>query len=555
MPHAVEAVTLHGVRALGDGTWVAWSEHPETASRVVLFDGVTVTPLPSAPLREIARIDGHHGRFLLAGDRDGRASVWDGAAWSPPARVGDGEVWTVLLRNAHEAWAALFPPGALAAWDGLHWRTVAPTSELFSDIVCFDGALVLAGGRVLRRWDGTSLTSFDPLEDATRPPDESVTMSAHEIAHAPFLLHLGDDALLATAEAVVVEYIGRESGRTLDVTALRDAIGARRPLWETAAIDSDPGVFRRPFARMEIAPLYGTKPWFAVCVGEGFDDAHLLFARSEEVERYAIDEADWVVAKVRDGVIEAVSTTRVVLRDLQRVASGRAYVAAFTNRGGVWRTPVDGRLAWERLEVPAMQGLFALDDGCVMCWGGRGEGQHFYLLDERGAREIPSPSSRVVDVHGCAPDWIVAVGHDGLVTRWDGSGWHPWAPVLGGMLGSVHVVSPDEMYATGPCGALLEGSRYGWVERAPIVGAATQVLAWQGEVYVANPVEGLQRLRVGELVPVDLPVWPSGLCGGREALLMVERDGFVEARGMKSLRRITQRELDVATRDHPALWR
>src|SRR5690606_23622065 len=71
------------------------------------------------------------------------------------------------------------------------------------------------------------------------------------------------------------------------------------------------------------------------------------------------------------------------------------------------------RLSWERLDAPMMSDVFALSDEYVMCWSAIGDTQLFYVFDGARTRPIPAPASWILGVHGCAPDWIVAVGEHG----------------------------------------------------------------------------------------------------------------------------------------------
>ncbi len=526
---------LHDLRPLADGSLVAWTSGDAPARAVVCLDGAREVRVPPPPFR-VSAMGGASARMLVAGSHDGRLAVWDGAAWRPWDEPLGMQVWAAVASLAGEAFAASFAPDRVARWDGARWQRLADAPNPVSDLCVYQGALYAAvAERGLYRLEASGLVEL-PLP---------VT---------PKRLYAGARALVMTEDGGVADSSTMADVRWVDVKDFAARIDAFEPLWRTAALDSDPSRLAKPAPRREV--ILPTKTWFARCVGDSFDDAYFLASRTDDREgRFEADEAESVVGRIGRGVVRAVTTTRVRLHDLGRAPSGRLYVAAWSRASGLWRTAPDGSFAWERLPVPAAQGLFVLDDACVMVWGGDGDGQRFHLFDGRDARPIPSPPERVMAVHGCAPDFIVAVGHRGMVARWDGLAWTAVPLPVHGALGAVHVVSPDEMYATGPCGVLFEGTRHGWAERAPCVGGPVGVAKFKGEVYVGDLVEGLLRLEGDTLVPVDLPVFPGPLHAGADALLLSEQDGVAETRDMKQVRRVGRAELDVALRNHRPLWR
>lgn len=535
-PSAPTRGILGDVRSLRDGTAVAYVQGALATREVFLFDGEALREVAPPPLRGTAVMHGLGPGLLVAGGDDGRVAIGDGAAWHHVEQLVDATIYAVLAVSPTEVYAAGFGPYDLWRWDGSRWSSAARFDRAITDLVAQgDGLVALVGGeRLVRVAQG-------------RVDDLPARLGASRI-------HAGEREILATDEDAVTAVADGRVARGLDIAAFAEAVADRPPLWESARIDSDPERFRAPIPRREGARKPLRLGW-SRCFGESLDDAWFLAVRSEVVERPDPWERESIVGRIVGGAIERVSVCAPILEGLQRVPSGRLYVAAWSNEGGVWRTPPDGTFAWERLEVPPMQGLFALDDRCVMAWGGHGDAQRFFLFDGARFAPIPSPPGRVMAVHGVAPDWVVAVGHGGLVARWDGAAWHPWPVLTRGTLGAVHVVSADEMYATGPLGAVFEGAKHGWVERAPVEGMAVGVTKWRGAVYVGDPVQGLLRLQGAETVPVELPVWPANLHAGRDALLMVEQDGVAETRDMKEVRRVGAAALEVALRDLTPRWR
>ena len=533
-PRGTPDTTYDELRSLGDGSLVAWTQGPGRRHLALLSDDA-IEPLALPPLAETSLVRGASRRHLIACEA-GQVATWDGTAWSH-AETLDASSVILAAHVRHEREAYVGDLGHLWRGDGSRWSAVAPSESAIVDLADFRGELlVLTSGHGLARFDGGRLHPI-PLEPRSKR------------------LFSGRDALLMTSDEAIAETTDLRTTRVIGIDTLGAVIGDRVPLWRTAALEREPSRFIKPLPRIPYAQAKPVRHSFGLCVGDSFDDAFFLSTRSDDVDDFGRDESETVVGRIVDGVIQTVTTDTTVLRRIQRAPSGRVYVAAFSDKGGIWRTPPDGQLVWEPLDVPPMQGIFALDDACVMSWRIWNDGQEFFLFDGTRARAIPSPDGHVSAVHGSAPDWIVAVGHAGLIARWDGHAWRSWGVPIAGALGNVYVVSPDEMYATGPCGLLLEGSQHGWIERAPVEGMGVGVTKWRGQVYVGDPVQGLLRLERDTLEPSPLPVWPTNLHAGTDALLIVERDGFAETRDLEVVRRVGVTDLDAALRDHAPLWR
>ncbi|MFO0604181.1 MAG: hypothetical protein U0324_13450 [Polyangiales bacterium] len=536
-PVAALGGLVQDIAALGDGTLLAWAAFDRTLRR---YDGETVGDLPYPPIEHLEGLAGPDPSWIFAWSAEGQVAIWHGGAWSPVTQLPVQFLKRVVVRGPEEAYAgALLPPGVWR-WDGAEWRGVAAFTAGVLDLCVHAGDLLASvdtQGLLRVRADGVELVS-GALE-----------------ARA---LHAGADALIAVDDPALRDTRDLRAVREVPVEAFAALIAKRTPLWATAELDTAPSAFTRPLPRsLGLADLGPVRYGFADLVGDSLDDAFFLASRGEPVERQEPEERESIVGRIVDGVVRHVVTARPVLRSLQRVPSGRVYVAAWSQRGGIWRTPPDGTLAWEPLDCPPMQGLFALDDACVMAWGGVGLDpvQDFFLYDGRSVRAIPSPGARVLGVHGCAPDWIVAAGHGGLLSRWDGSAWHRWTIPTRGTFGNLVVVSPDEMYATGPLGSVYEGSRHGWAERTPAEGAPVGIARWRGETWVGDPTRGLLRLTGDRLEPAKAKVFPFNLHAGADALLMTEGDAFAETRDLKTVRRIDASALEVALRNHRPSWR
>lgn len=130
------------------------------------------------------------------------------------------------------------------------------------------------------------------------------------------------------------------------------------------------------------------------------------------------------------------------------------------------------------------RGVWGLDDTNVWVWGQKGGEGIIHHFDGSKITEMPCPG-KVMWIHGTAPDFLVAVGDRGLVSRWDGSQWHDFPPVSNALMTSVHVVSPDEMYACGPGKEIWDGSVHGWSLRYRHDGPLGFIAKWQDRIWVA----------------------------------------------------------------------
>jgi hypothetical protein len=163
------------------------------------------------------------------------------------------------------------------------------------------------------------------------------------------------------------------------------------------------------------------------------------------------------------------------------------------------------------------EGVFGLDDEHVYTWGSRkrADGEHefpFLRWDGNQWIELPMSGSRIVAMHGLAPDLLYAVGRNGFVGRFDGSAWRRFPVPTGEVLSSVYCAGPDEFYASGFNGTVLEGSAAGcgriaenYIEQAPLLCVAK----FAGHLWLAGGPQGVLR-RVGstdelEVVKPNVP--------------------------------------------------
>jgi hypothetical protein len=503
------------------------------AGAPVPLDGASSPPAP--PLGEYAGpIRGLGPSSMVAGDIEGRASVFDGASWSAPHSLGEAFcIADLCVRAPDDLYAATVSPSALHRYDGERWRLVAEPPAAPTSLLAHGGELLVATR------DGLCRLVDDELSPIALP---ELTGRGAAIS-----LWSGERVLMTARDFLADTDLTR--ARVLDVAELAALIGEQTPLFETAMLDHD----RRSFA----APIPAETPlgdpvrllFGSAVFSETAGDTYFLAERTEDWERAELDERESLIGRVRGGMLLEVTAHRTPITGIDRAPSGTTFVSCWSERSGLWRCVPEHPMVWERLDFPKLDGLFVLDDEHVLGWGGEARGQGFHLLERGVVRRIPAPPERVLRVHGCAPDFMVAVGHNGLIARWDGQRWHRWPSPVDGTLGSVLVLSPDEMYATGPCGAFLEGARHGWVERAPTSGAAVGIARFRSEVYVGDMVEGLLRLEGPDLVAVDLPVWPANLQATPGTLTMMESERLLWTRDLEHVSALDLDDLRVALRN------
>jgi len=221
------------------------------------------------------------------------------------------------------------------------------------------------------------------------------------------------------------------------------------------------------------------------------------------------------------------------------VTEGRARVE-FGGPGwitGLWRAPggtlyacdAAGRVfvraglygPWQHVDLPGtLLGVWGLDAAQVWVWGTRGEHGVMYRFDGAGWAEVESPG-HVVALHGTERDLLFAVGHQGLIARWNGVAWQRMASPVCETLHGVFAVSKEEAFAVGPSGVCLDGSEHGWMLRERRDHLLYCVAAFRGGVYAGAPCpEGLlSRGPAGTLETVDHELSPYQI-DARGALLL-----------------------------------
>lgn len=237
---------------------------------------------------------------------------------------------------------------------------------------------------------------------------------------------------------------------------------------------------------------------------------------------------------------------------------------------GIWRSPgrtvfvsdADGYVhvlrpgeAWRELEVDGtLIGVWGLEDETVWTWGSRGTEHVLYRWNGTGFLSVESPGP-IVAMGGHDVTALYAVGHGGLVARFDG---HRWTRLESGTrisLNGVCVISDDEVYATAPEGVLFEGSAYGWTERARPGHLLHSIGAYGGTIYVgANEPFGLMKLDGDALATVH-PKFTTLRIDAREQLLLTTPNDIVASTDAQTWTgmRITTFERLVAS--YPPEWR
>ncbi len=226
--------------------------------------------------------------------------------------------------------------------------------------------------------------------------------------------------------------------------------------------------------------------------------------------------ASWVCV-ARDGRLRRALGGPCWLTGLWRSPAGALYVS---DGAGHVHTLHPGAHAWVSTPLAgSIAGVWGLDDGAVWAFGVHNDAPVLYRYDGARWDATPTPGA-IVAMHGLHPSHVLAVGHSGLLARWDGAAWHRVASPVTETLRGVCVASDDAMYAVGAEGALLEGTPSGWRVRARCEHTLYSVGAHGGRVYVGSPFpDGLLALTPAGLETVARALEPYQLDARVDLLL------------------------------------
>ncbi len=531
-----------GLAALtgGGGGVVSWPYTTYDDDFITVLDADGVHRIPTRTMGILEEVRGVSRTHLVAAYRDetsSRLAWWNGSAWSEPAESPGSHIFALHTVDAHTSWAAsLMPNRLLRATDDV-WHVC---NNALSDVpmaIAHD-----ARGVLFALWRGGVARASGPASFET-------------LGVAARRLHVSrDGTLLATSYEAIVECVDDRARATLPITALEQVLDGIEPLYLTDRLDSDRRAWvTQPAVEDEYVP---PRYRFSRIVGDSFDDAVFACSRYAVIDDDDEDDIDAdayesFVGHLEDGAIRIVRGLGGIVRDIARSPEGTLW-AAVSHLQGLVRVDLRGEWTETRLPVSYPNGLCVVADDCVVAWSGSSPGATFWRWDGHEVHPMPAPDMGVYAMHGCSPTCIVAVGTAGHVARWDGEAWRMIAIPSRAMLARVLVHSPDEMYATGFHGDLLEGSEHGWSARTDVY--ARVVARHRGEWLVAGLDRGYAVLRDEGAVRVDAPVFPVMMHGGADALLVTERDGWVEVREGVPTRRIDVDDLREVLRDRPPTW-
>jgi hypothetical protein len=191
---------------------------------------------------------------------------------------------------------------------------------------------------------------------------------------------------------------------------------------------------------------------------------------------------------------------------------------------GIWRAPegsiyvseLSGRLhvlparntRWTVLGLEgALSGVWGLDERNVWVWGFREHERErqptLHYFDGNCWSSVTPPGS-IVAMHGTTLEHVIAVGHRGLIARYDGASFRCLESPVRETLSSVSVASASEAYAIGPSGVLLRGSAEGWWILERLEHPLQAVAAHRGALYAGAPwPAGLMKRKRAGLASVD----------------------------------------------------
>jgi len=300
--------------------------------------------------------------------------------------------------------------------------------------------------------------------------------------------------------------------------------------------------------------------------GEALDDCAVLVHRSHWTDMTNDETTEWRLLRRRAGEMRIIANGEYRASDLWMSPSGTVYLIANRGgQGGLHRgTNVQGAFQWERLSEldtnngTEPEGVWGLADDCVFAWGGgpfndqdekedknreerlRHPGLTWFF-NGRSWKCVPSPG-RIKAVHGAGPDSIFAVGGNGLVAHWDGSGWIDMARPVHVPLDFLHVVDANEAYAMTGGGLLLEGSQYGWHELANAGFIVHGMSKWDGRLIIATTFEGMLTLEKNRVVPFKSHLVTMAIHAGR-TLMWVMPSGILETTDFSSFDKLEDADI------------
>jgi hypothetical protein len=216
-------------------------------------------------------------------------------------------------------------------------------------------------------------------------------------------------------------------------------------------------------------------------------------------DQYSPERGDICLLQAKDDQIHHLLTFRGWLYGIWVSPRGRTFIADAARR--VHYNPVaEPRGApWQVLPVPAVvTGVWGLDDDHVFAWGVAAHVPVLFQLRDGQFAAIDCPGE-IVSMHGSAPDRIYAVGHEGLIARWDGAQWSREASPLRGTLVGIHV-TPEAVYASGR-GVIVRDDR-SWRLAFEHATPLHAIARWRERVWIAAGAQGLGEMIDDQIVIV-----------------------------------------------------
>lgn len=282
--------------------------------------------------------------------------------------------------------------------------------------------------------------------------------------------------------------------------------------------------------------------------------SNALGYRFDEAVGFQPDGGESWVLGITPGLLHCLWGKRGWLTGLWRSAAGKVFA---TEAYGRVHTIADAQpnAPWDVTEVPGLlEGVWGLDEEHVYVWGRDRGTPLLHRWDGQTFSRIESPG-QLVAMHGVAPDLLIGVGEEGLISRWDGGRWHPFKAVSSRSLSSVFVASEDEIYACSVSGDILQGSVHGWSKVLSDDRLSGCIAKWQGRWWVGVGGEmGLCVLEGASLVSRKPNVIPTTM-DVRQDLVMASNLGVVDtADGESYMASLTDDFARAAAMNCDPLW-
>lgn len=185
------------------------------------------------------------------------------------------------------------------------------------------------------------------------------------------------------------------------------------------------------------------------------------------------------------------------LADLWRAPSG--YLYAVGEGGKIHKYKNGNWHVSQTSEKSMLSSVWGLDDQNIYTTG---EGFILCLENEKWVYATRDHNNYIDRLRGVSNDDLYAVGRRGLMLHFDGKSWNRIDVPTNMDLNAIHPIDSDNVYVVGAEGIVLVGSKNCWKVLNFGEIDFVDVMAYQGNIYIAATEKGVFRLSNDDLIPL-----------------------------------------------------